>query len=136
MQRDLDRQFIQIQLRDNPPVIPKESIQLLKAEEHKGESLASPEKQKPLLKSLLSPQKQASVSSQLSTPHRIESIKPSINNSRIEVRKLSDERRKTKDSLFRMLREAYMTRDAWEVITDDGNTALRKRVLNGDENQT
>lgn len=35
-----------------------------------------------------------------------------------------------------MLREAYTTRDAWEVVRDLGQTVLRKRVLNGDENQT
>jgi hypothetical protein len=35
-----------------------------------------------------------------------------------------------------MLREAYTTRDAWEVVRDLGQTLLRKRVLNGDENQT
>jgi hypothetical protein len=90
LQKDLDRQLIQIELRDRPPKIPESSLKQIYKQS---------EKQTPVKMQL---------SSQKSTPQRLKSHTPAYRPEK--VTKLSENRREIKDELVRMLRDAYSTR--------------------------
>ncbi|TNV83384.1 hypothetical protein FGO68_gene16887 [Halteria grandinella] len=116
LQKDLNRQLIQIELRDRPPKIPESSLKQIMRENAQDPQHLSPQKD---------------------TPQGLKSLSVGIRPEK--VTKLSDDRRQIKEQLLRMLRDAYATRAEQELVKENpekNQCIIRKRVLNDDESQT